>query len=178
MNTASKGDRTMATKVTIPKSFGEPTATFWINQTMYVLKTGVEIDAPDEVAALISQYEDHLKNHKPYAHPDTVDVVFTFDVFHDSQSFYGTSNKSLEDILGELGGRGVEHINLRCKSAKILGEPFRVEVKPTELIAYWINIGGASDTEYKLRLHKATITSTGGLSVKGEPKAIFTGAVI
>ena len=168
----------MSTKITIPKSFGTPTATFWINQVKYDLRTGEEIDAPDEVAILISQYENHLKKYKPQIHPDVVDVVFTFDVFHDEHSFQGKSNKSFEDILGELGDRGVDHISLRCKGAKILGEPFRVEVKSTELIAYWLNIGGATDTEYKLRLYKATITSDSGLNVTGQPKGIFTGVMI
>jgi hypothetical protein len=46
------------------------------------------------------------------------------------------------------------------------------------MIVYWLDIGGASDTEYRLRLYKATLTSTGGLNVKGEPKARFTGVVI
>ena len=149
-----------------------------INNKVYQYSAGETIEVPDEVADVISQYESYLKSNTPQIHPEVVDVVFTFDVFHDSQSFQGTSNKTLEDIVGELGNRGVEYLNVRCKGAKILGKPFRVEVKSTELVAYWLNIGGASSTEYKLRLYKATLTSTGGLSVKGEPKAHFTGAMI
>lgn len=162
--------------ITIPDYKNPFTVT--INNKEYQYKGGETVEVPDEVASLISQYEVYLKSKKPQLHPEVVDVVFTFAVFHDSQSFQGTSNKTLEDIVGELGDRGVEHLNVRCKGAKILGVPFRVEVKSTEMIVYWLNIGGASDTDYKLRLYKATLTSTGGLNVKGEPKANFTGVVI
>ena len=64
----------MATKVIIPTSYGSPSATFWINDQKYVLPTGVEVTAPDEVALLISQHEAQEKREEPQYLPDVVDV--------------------------------------------------------------------------------------------------------
>jgi hypothetical protein len=179
MNIANKEDRTMSVKVTIPTSLGAPTATFWINQNKYVLKTGVEIDAPDEVGVLISQYEDYLKSNKPKNLPDVVDVVFTFAGFNGTSSFPGTSNKSLEDIIEELGGRGVEHISLSVKNTGgILGTPYRVEIDSNQLIAYWIGSAGVEEDKYGIRLYTTTLTSTSGTNVTATPMTNIWGNII
>lgn len=169
----------MATKVTIPTSLGAPTATFWINQNKYVLKTGIEIDAPEEVAALISQYESYLKSNKPKNLPDVVDVVFTFAGFNGTDSFPGTSNKSLEDIVEELGGRGVEHIGLRVKNASgILCIPYRVEIDYNQLIAHWIGITGVDGDKYGIRLYTTTLTRASGINITSTPMTNIWGNII
>ena len=169
----------MSVKVTIPTSFGAPTATFWINQNKYVLKTGIEIDAPEEVAILISQYEAYLKSNKPKVIPDVVDVVFTFAGFNGTASFPGTSNKSLEEIVEELDGRGVEHISLRVKNAGgILGTPYRVEIDSNQLIAYWIGSAGVEGGKYGIRLYTTTLTSTSGTNVTATPWTNIWGDII
>lgn len=169
----------MSVKITIPISLGTPTATFWINQKKYVLETGVEIDAPDEVGALIAQYENYLKSKKPQDLPDIVDVIFTFAGFNGTDPFPGTSNKSLEDILEELGGRGVEHISLKVKNTGgILGMPYRVEIDSNQLIAYWIGSAGVDGDKYGIRLYTTTLTRTSGLNVTSTPMANLLGNII
>lgn len=166
----------MATKVIIPTSYGSPSATFWINDQKYVLPTGVEVTAPDEVALLIAQHEAREKGEEPPRYlPDVVDVVFTFAGFNATGTFPGTSNKSLEDIISELGGRGAEHINLRVvNTGGILSMAYRVEIASNQLTVYWL---GSSGT-YGLRLYTAVLTSASGLNITGEPKANLTGTSV
>lgn len=169
----------MSTKVTIPTSYGTPTATFWVNKNKYVLPTGIEVDAPDEVAILITQYENQLKKQKPHVMPDVVDVVFTFTSLDGAHSFHGKSNKSLEDIVKELGGRGTEHINLRIKSPDLISMPYKVEIYANQITARWI--GSSSNTEdgkYGLLIYVATLTNASGLDITGAPRASITGSVI
>ena len=170
----------MATKVIIPTSYGSPSATFWINDQKYVLPTGVEVTAPDEVALLISQHEAREKGEEPPRYlPDVVDVVFTFAGFNASRAFPGTSNKSRENINNELGGRDVEYINVCVKNTGgVLSAPYRVEIDSNKLIAYWIGSGGTSDSDFGIRIYTATLTNTSGLTITGEPKANFAGVVI
>lgn len=170
----------MATKVIIPTSYGSPSATFWINDQKYVLPTGVEVTAPDEVALLISQHEAQEKGEEPPQYlPDVVDVVFAFAGFSGTNSFPGVSNKSLEDILRELGGRGVEHLNLLVKNTGgIISVPYSVEITSYQIVAYWIGSGGTSGSEYGIRIYTAILTSASGLNITGEPKANLTGTSI
>ena len=169
----------MATKVIIPASYGSPSATFWINDQKYVLPTGVEVTAPDEVALLIAQHEAKEKREMPQYLPDVVDVVFTFAGFNATASFPGTSNKSLEDILNELGGRSVECINLRVQNTGgILSAPFRVGIDANRLEVYWIGSSGVSGEEFGIRIYLATLTSTGGLNVSASPMTNLWGELI
>ena len=165
----------MATKIVIPTTYGSPSATFWINDQKYVLPTGVEVTAPDEVALLISQHEAQKKREKAQAHPEVVDVVFTFAGFNATEAFPGTSNKTLEEIISELGGRGLECINLRVvNTGGILSIPYRLEMVPNNFTVYFL---GSSGT-YGLRLYTAILTSVSGLNIMGEPKANLTGTAI
>lgn len=169
----------MATKVIIPTSYGSPSATFWINDQKHVFPTGVEVTVPDEVALLISQHEAQKKRERAQAHPEVVDVVFTFAGFNATSSFPGTSNKSLEDILNELGGRSVECINLRVQNTGgILSMPYRVEIDSNQLIAYWIGSAGVSDGKYGIRLYTTTLTSTSGMDVTATPWTNIFGDLI
>lgn len=169
----------MATKVIIPTSYGSPSATFWINDQKYVLPTGVEVTAPDEVALLISQHEAREKGEEPQYLPDVVDVVFAFAGFSGTNSFPGVSNKSLEEILRELGGRGVEHLNLLVKNTGgIISVPYRVEITSYQIVAYWIGSGGTSGSEYGIRIYSAILTNTSGMNITAEPKANILGGVI
>ena len=170
----------MATKVIIPTSYGSPSATFWINDQKYVLPTGVEVTAPDEVALLISQHEAREKGEEPPRYlPDVVDVVFAFAGFSGTNSFPGVSNKSLEEILRELGGRGVEHLNLLVKNTGgIISVPYRVEITSYQIVAYWIGSGETSGSEYGIRIYSAILTNTSGMNITAEPKANILGGVI
>lgn len=169
----------MATKVIIPTSYGSPSATFWINDKKHVLPTGVEVTAPDEVALLISQHEAQKKRERAQAHPEVVDVVFTFAGFNATSSFPGTSNKSLEDILNELGGRGVEHISLCVKNTGgILSAPYRVEIDANQLVACFIGSAGVNGDEYGVRIYVVTLTSASGLNIVAEPKTSLWGKII
>lgn len=169
----------MSKTIIIPTTYGSPTATFWINKDKHVFPTGIEVTVPDEVAAFITAHANQLKKQVPVVLPDVVDVVFTFAGFSGTNSFPGTSNKSLEDILGELGGRGVEHINLLVKNTGgILSAPYRVEIASNQLVALWIGSGGTSGSEYGIRIYSATLTSASGLNITAEPKANILGSVI
>ena len=168
----------MATKVIIPTSYGSPSATFWINDQKYVLPTGVEVTAPDEVALLISQHEAQEKREEPQYLPDVVDVLFSFEGFNGTHAFTGVSNKSFEDILSELGDRGVEHINICVTSPKTRNTPFRLEKSTSQITAYWMGSGGESSSEYGLRIYKAYITASSGFEVTGEPKATISASMI
>ena len=165
----------MATKIVIPTTYGSPSATFWINDQKHVFPTGVEVTVPDEVALLISQHQAQEKREEPQYLPDVVDVVFTFDSFSATNSFPGTSNKSYVQIVEELGGRDVQHINVRIiNTGGVLSMPYRVEIVPNNFTVYFV---GSSGT-YGLRLYTAILTSAGGLNVTGEPKANLTGTAI
>ena len=168
----------MATKVIIPTSYGSPSATFSINGNNYVLPTGVETTVPDEVALLISQHEAQKKRERAQVHPDTVDVVFTFAGFNATGAFSGTSNKSLEDIVKELGGRGIEHVSLRVKSPEMISMPYKIEIYANQLTARWIGSSGSDSNNYGLLIYVATLTNTSGFQVTGAPRASFTGSVI
>ncbi len=169
----------MAKQMIIPTTYGSPSATFWINGKNYVLPTGVEIAVPDAVALLISQHESQKKRERAQVHPDVVDVVFTFAGFNGTESFPGTSNKSFEDIINELGGRGVEHINLRVKNTGgILSAPYRVEIASNQLVACFIGSGGVNGDEFGIRIYIATLTSTSGLNIIAEPKTNLWGELI
>lgn len=169
----------MATKIVIPTTYGSPSATFWINDQKHVFPTGVEVTVPDEVATLISQHENQRKREEPQYLPDVVDVVFAFAGFSGTNSFPGVSNKSLEDILRELGDRGVEHLNLLVKNTGgIISVPYRVEISSNQIIAYWIGSGGTSGSEYGIRIYSAILTNTSGLNITAEPKANIVGGVI
>ena len=135
---------------------------------------------PDEVALLIAQHEAREKGEEPPRYlPDVVDVVFAFAGFSGTNSFPGVSNKSLEDILRELGGRGVEHLNLLVKNTGgIISVPYRVEITSYQIVAYWIGSGGTSDSDFGIRIYTATLTNTSGLTITGEPKSNFAGVVI
>ena len=150
-----------------------------INNTVYQYGAGENVEVPDEVADLISQYETFLKSNTPQIHPEVVDVVFTFAGFNGTSSFPGTSNKSFEDIIDELGGRGVEHISLRVKNmGGILGAPYRVEIDSNQLIAYWIGSAGVEDGKYGIRLYTTTLTSTSGINVTSTPMTNIWGTII
>lgn len=166
----------MATKVIIPTSYGSPSATFWINDQKYVLPTGVEVTAPDEVALLIAQHEAQEKRDEPQRYlPDVVDVVFKFDSFSATNNFPGTSNKSYEQIVKELGGREVRYLNVRIVNAGgVLSMPYKVEMVPNNFTVYLLGSAGT----YGLRIYTAILTSTSGLNVTGEPKANLTGTSI
>ena len=104
-----------------------------------------------------------------------MDVVFTFAGFNATGAFPGTSNKTLEEIITELGGRGLECINLRVmNTVGILSIPYRLEMVPDN---FTVNFLGSSGT-YGLRLYTAILTSAGGLNITGEPKANLTGTSI
>lgn len=162
----------MATKVIIPTSYGSPSATFWINDQKYVLPTGVEVTAPDEVALLISQHEAQEKREEPQYLPDVVDVVLTFDAFSATNKFLGTSNKTLEDIYRELGNRGLECLNLRIKGPNTVSMPFRIEKTDTLLVACWTGL----NNENGIRVYKVTMAFPTGLKVTGEPMLSISGS--
>ncbi len=164
----------MATKVIIPTSYGSPSATFWINDQKYVLPTGVEVTAPDEVALLISQHEAQKKRENPQYLPDVVDVVFTFDSFTASGTFNGKASKKIADISREMGDRGVEVLNLKIVSPETLSMPFRIAKNSYELIVWWIGINAENIT----RVYKATLTAQSDLNVVGVPIATITSAAI
>lgn len=168
----------MATKIVIPTTYGSPSATFWINDQKHVFPTGVEVTAPDEVALLISQHEAQKKREEPQYLPDVVEVVFSFEGFNGEHAFPGTSNKSFEDIIKELGDRGVEPINICVKTSKTRNMPFRVEKSTAQITAYWLGSGGENSSAYALRIYKACITATSGLEVTGEPIATASAEVI
>lgn len=162
----------MATKVIIPTSYGSPSATFWINDKKHVLPTGVEVTAPDEVALLISQHEAQKQREKAQVHPDVVDVVLTFDAFSATNKFFGTSNKTLEDIYRELGDRGLESLNLRIKGPNTISMPFRIEKTDTLLVACWTGL----NNENGIRVYKVTMAFPTGLKVTGEPMLTISGS--
>lgn len=164
----------MATKVIIPTSYGSPSATFWINDQKYVLPTGVEVTAPDEVALLIAQHEAQEKREEPQYLPDVVDVVFTFDGFSATNKFQGTSNKTLEDIYRELGDRSFESLNLIIKGPTTISMPFRIEMNDTMLVACWTGL----NDENGIRVYKATITMQTGVSVTGDPMLTISGSAL
>lgn len=168
----------MATKIVIPTTYGSPSATFWINDQKHVFPTGVEVTVSDEVATLISQHENQRKREEAQVHPDVVDVLFSFEGFNGEHAFAGTSNKSFEDIIRELGDRGIEHINICVKTSKTRNTPFRVEMSTAQITTYWLGSGGESSDEYALRIYTASITTSSGLSVTGKPKAIISADVI
>lgn len=169
----------MSKTIIIPTTYGSPVATFWINKDKHVFPTGIEVTVPDEVAVLVSQYENQLKKNKPKALPDVVDVVFTFDGFNATKPFNGTSNKSLKDIVEELGGRDVKHVNLRIQSiGGILSPPYRVEIGSTELSVNWIGRAGVEEGKYGIRLYSATLQMQSGLNVAATPWANLSGEII
>ena len=155
----------MATKVIIPTSYGSPSATFWINDQKYVLPTGVEVTAPDEVALLISQHEAREKGEEPPRYlPDVVDVVFTFDSLNNTEQFKGTANKTFEDIVNELGGRGIERLNIVIKNQDTSSIPFRIRMTDTMLVACWIGLYN----EDGIRVYKVTKAVNSELRATGE----------
>ena len=155
----------MATKVIIPTSYGSPSATFWINDQKYVLPTGVEITAPDEVALLISQHEAREKGEEPPRYlPDVVDVVFTFDSLNNTEQFKGTANKTFEDIVNELGGRGAERLNIVIKNQDTSNIPFRIRMTDTMIVACWIGLYN----EDGIRVYKVTKAAKSELRATGE----------
>lgn len=155
----------MATKVIIPTSYGSPSATFWINNQKYVLPTGVEVTAPDEVALLISQHEAQEKREEPARYlPDVVDVVFTFDSLSNTEQFKGTANKTFEDIVNELGGRGAERLNIVIKNQDTSNIPFSIRMTDTMIVACWIGLYN----EDGIRVYKATKAVNSELRATGE----------
>ena len=155
----------MATKVIIPTSYGSPSATFWINDQKYVLPTGVEVTAPDEVALLISQHEAQEKREEPQRYlPDVVDVVFTFDSLNNTEQFKGTANKTFDDIVNELGGRGIERLNIVIKNQDTSSIPFRIRMTDTMLVACWIGLYN----EDGIRVYKVTKAANSELRATGE----------
>ena len=155
----------MATKVIIPTSYGSPSATFWINDQKYVLPTGVEVTAPDEVALLISQHEAREKGEEPPRYlPDVVDVVFTFDSLNNTEQFKGTANKTFDDIVNELGGRGIERLNIVIKNQDTSSIPFRIRMTDTMLVACWIGLYN----EDGIRVYKVTKAANSELRATGE----------
>lgn len=155
----------MATKVIIPTSYGSPSATFWINDQKYVLPTGVEVTAPDEVALLISQHEAREKGEEPPRYlPDVVDVVFTFDSLNNTEQFKGTANKTFDDIVNELGGRGIERLNIVIKNQDTSSIPFRIRMTDTMLVACWIGLYN----EDGIRVYKVTKAVNSELRATGE----------
>ena len=155
----------MATKVIIPTSYGSPSATFWINDQKYVLPTGVEVTAPDEVALLIAQHEAREKGEEPPRYlPDVVDVVFTFDSLNNTEQFKGTANKTFEDIVNELGGRGIERLNIVIKNQDTSSIPFRIRMTDTMLVACWIGLYN----EDGIRVYKVTKAVNSELRATGE----------
>lgn len=156
----------MATKVIIPTSYGSPSATFWINDKKHVLPTGVEVTAPDEVALLVAQHQAQEKREEPSRYlPDVVDVVFTFDGLSNTGQFQGTANKTFEDIVNELGGRGVERLNLVIKNQDISSIPFRIRMTDTLIVACWI---GLYNTEDGIRVYKVTKAANSELRATGQ----------
>ena len=139
-------------------------ATFWINDQKYVLPTGVEVTAPDEVALLISQHEAREKGEEPRYLPDVVDVVFTFDSLNNTEQFKGTANKTFEDIVNELGGRGIERLNIVIKNQDTSSIPFRIRMTNTMLVACWIGLYN----EDGIRVYKVTKAVNSELRATGE----------
>lgn len=155
----------MATKVIIPTSYGSPSATFWINDQKYVFPTGVEVTAPDEVALLIAQHEAQEKGEEPPRYlPDVVDVVFTFDSLNNTEQFKGTANKTFEDIVNELGGRGIERLNIVIKNQDTSSIPFRIRMTDTMIVACWIGLYN----EDGIRVYKVTKATNSELRATGE----------
>lgn len=155
----------MATKVIIPTSYGSPSATFWINDQKYVLPTGVEVTAPDEVALLISQHEAQEEREEPPRYlPDVVDVVFTFDSLNNTEQFQGTANKTFEDIVNELGGRGIERLNIVIKNQDTISIPFRIRMTDTMIVACWIGLYN----EDGIRVYKVMKAANSALRATGE----------
>jgi hypothetical protein len=168
----------MSKTIIIPTTYGSPVATFWINKDKHVFPTGIEVTVPDEVAAFITAYANQLKKQAPVVLPDVVDVVFTFKSFSTTNPFLGTTSKSLEDILKELGDRGSENLNLRIRSPGVLSMPYRVELDAEQLVAHWIGSGGINNDDYWLRVYEVTLTSANGLNITGVPKANVLGNAI
>lgn len=168
----------MAKTIVIPTTYGSPVATFWINKDKHVFPTGIEVTVPDEVAAFVTAHTNQLKKQSPIVLPDVVDVVFTFKNFSTTNPFPGTTNKSLEDILRELGDRGAENLNIHIISPDVLSTPYRVELSDEQLVACWIGRGGINNDDYWLRVYEVTLTSTNGLNITGVPKANVLGNAI
>ena len=152
--------------LTIPKSFGYPTAKIVVNRNEHILNTGVEITVEDHIAEVI---ENAIASYSEVSVPNgngaSVDVVWTL------AEGGGTSSMSFDEIIAALGGRGAEALNIvitsevsgRC--SKLI--PAHVSVSETEI--YAIAFEGSSSV---LKRWHGRINSAGGKAVTWSGKTV------